>query len=344
MTLKDSMDAVKAENVKKQVRIATFCAEPVSSAVQEFAMSAICDNYINSYWATEHGGMVWSRKYNDPAQPLKADAHAWPLPWIDADVWVFNGQDAGGLWKARPAKSEERAEVVCTTPYPYMFRYVWGDVENFGKPGWVGDRSVMLNKYWRRTQLASDEDQDDEAGKGGGYNGGSAPAKAQEVFAYVQGDFCMKYADGSYTFHGRSDEVINVNGILFGTEHIEGAILRDKQLCPDSCVGHCVVIGYPDDIAGQIPLAWIVSGSKAPVPEDYTRLWGLVRDIVGQLQVKFIVCRALPQTFSGKFMRRLLSAISVGEPLGDTSTIANPECIAILQEDFAEWKTDPANK
>jgi acrylyl-CoA reductase (NADPH)/3-hydroxypropionyl-CoA dehydratase/3-hydroxypropionyl-CoA synthetase len=342
MSVKESMDAVRAENAKKQLRVATFCAEPVSSAVQEFAMSAICTNYINSYWATEHGGIVWSRKYNEAKQPLKADAHCWPLPWVDADVWVFDGETQSGIWKAHPAAVGERAEVVCTTPYPYMFRYVWGDVDNFGKPEWVGDRSVMLKKYWRRTVVT-----EQDAGKSGGYpNGDEQHLEDKAVWAYVQGDFAVKYADGAYTFHGRSDEVLNVNGILFGTEHIEGAILRDKQLTPNSVVGHCVVIGYPDEFAGQVPMAWIVPGSpdKEPSKDDFTRLWGLVRDIVGQLQVKFIVCAALPQTFSGKFMRRLLTSISKNEPLGDTSTIANPDCIPGLEAAFAKWKSDPANR
>ena len=34
--------------------------------------------------------------------------------------------------------------------------------------------------------------------------------------------------DGSYTFHGRSDEVINVGGIRIGTEEIENALLADR--------------------------------------------------------------------------------------------------------------------
>jgi acyl-coenzyme A synthetase/AMP-(fatty) acid ligase len=47
------------------VKVATFCAEPVSPAVQQFAMDRICPHYINSYWATEHGGMVFSCPWGD---------------------------------------------------------------------------------------------------------------------------------------------------------------------------------------------------------------------------------------------------------------------------------------
>jgi len=321
MTTPEAMQEVRDCQLKA-LRIATFCAEPVSEAVQAFAMDAVCKMYINSYWATEHGGIAWSRRYDNPEQPLKADAHSWPLPWVDADVFVFDEKskpsDEKGAWKARSADVKEQGDVVCTAPYPYMFRYVWGDVENFGKPGWAGDRSIMLSKYWRRVEVQ---------GKG-------------EMWVYTQGDFAIKYADGAYTFHGRSDEVLNVNGILFGTEHIEGAILRDKQKNPDSPVGHCVVVGYPDEIAGEVPMAFLTPGdpAKPPTNKDFMRLFRLVEETVGPLSVKFVVVSALPQTFSGKFMRRLLQAISVGKPLGDTSTINNPECIPKIQEEFAKWK------
>lgn len=315
-----SMEEVKTLDTVSQLRIATFCAEPVSSAVQQFAMEAICKNYINSYWATEHGGIAWSREYDNEKQVLKADTRSWPLPWLNADVYAFDEtsrpSDETGVWKAAVAEVGERAEVVLTAPYPYMFRYVWGDVENFGKPEWTGDRSIMTKKYWRKTEL---------------------PGVAQQ-WVYVQGDFAVKYDDSAFTFHGRSDEVLNVNGILFGTEHIEGAILRDRQANPDSPIGHCVVTGYPDKVSGEVPLAFVVltRGTKLS-SDDQMRLFGLVSSIVGQINVKFVTVSALPQTFSGKFMRRLLKSIACGEPLGDTSTIANPECITSLKEEFALW-------
>jgi len=327
MSTPEAMQEVKASPMNS-LKIATFCAEPVSEAVQAFAMDAVCKMYINSYWATEHGGMAWSRRFNSPDQPLKANARSWPLPWVDADVYVYDETakptEVGGTWKARVAECGERADVVCTNPYPYMFRYVWGDVENFGQKSWTGDRTTMLSKYWRKTLVS---------GRG-------------EHWAYTQGDFAVKYADGAYTFHGRSDEVLNVNGILFGTEHIEGAILRDKQLNPDSRVGHCVVVGYPDEISGEVPLAFLTAGDTAKPPgnKDFVRLFRLVEETVGPLSLKFVVVSALPQTFSGKFMRRLLSAIARGQPLGDMSTISNPDCIPLVQAEFAKWKKEAEGK
>merc|ERR1712232_1030046 len=220
---------------------------------------AICKNYINSYWATEYGGIVWSRRYNDSKQPLKADTRSWPMPWLDADVYAFDektkptSEDGTGVWQAKIAEIGERAEVVLSAPYPYMFRYVWGDIENFGKDGWTGDRITMTKKYWRRTQLSA----------------------GSEEWVYVQGDFAVKYSDSAFTFHGRSDEVLNVNGILFGTEHIEGAILRSRRENSQSGVGHCVVVGYPDRLSGEVPLAFVVpsrEGAKLS-SDDITQLY-----------------------------------------------------------------------
>merc|ERR1719277_676140 len=118
----------------------------------------------------------------------------------------------------------------------------------------------MLSKYWRKTEVL---------GQG-------------QRWVYMQGDFAVKYPDGAYTFHGRSDEVLNVNGILFGTEHIEAAILRDRHLNPESPVGHCVVVGYPDAIAGEVPIAFMTPGDpQRPLTnKDFLRLFHLVEEVV----------------------------------------------------------------
>jgi len=328
MSSNDAMEKIKCfkrEGELRKLKVATFCAEPVSSAVQEFAMKSICENYINSYWATEHGGIAFSRIFNDAGQPLKANAHTWALPWVAADVYQYDETSkpasGTGIWKAKRAAVEEQGEIVCTAPYPYMFRCVFGDVANLGKPGWTGDRDAMLAKYWRLTEVEG---------------------RSSKQWTYVQGDFAKKYADESYTLHGRSDEVLNVNGQLLGTEHIEGAILRDKILSQDSPVGHCVVVGYPSRVAGEVPLAFITLSGPGHrfTAEDSHRLFGLVSSIVTTMPIEFCVLSELPVTFSGKFMRRLLKNICRHEPIGDTTSIANAGCVRKIQEEFAKWETE----
>ena len=115
------------------LRLGTFCAEPVNEAVHAFAQTHLTANYINSYWATEHGGVVWSRVHGNADQPVRPDTRTWPLPWIMGDVFVAVGDDG---W--RPADDGEKGEVVIKARYPYQGLTVWSS-EGFGTPAWRGD-------------------------------------------------------------------------------------------------------------------------------------------------------------------------------------------------------------
>ena len=107
-------DAQNAEDVRvhdlSSLRVATFCAEPTSPAVQRFAMDHIAPWYINSYWATEHGGIVWTHFYGNADFPLRADAHTYPLPWVMGDVWVSDVDAmAPPIVASRPWARRERS-------------------------------------------------------------------------------------------------------------------------------------------------------------------------------------------------------------------------------------------
>ena len=109
------------------------------------------------------------------------------------------------------------------------------DVGNGSVVGdWKGDAGRWENGYWGRWQGA---------------------------WAYTQGDFAIAHPDGSFSFHGRSDDVINVSGHRMGTEEIEGAVLRDKALDPNSPVGNVLVVGAPHREKGLTPLAFVVGKS-----------------------------------------------------------------------------------
>ncbi len=304
----------------QSLRVATFCAEPVSPAVQQFGMELMTPQYINSYWATEHGGIVWTHFYGNNDFPLRADAHTYPLPWIAGDVWVAQ-HDAHGALSYRVAGYEERGEIVLTAPYPYLARTIWGDVAGFQNwlqhdaPVWRGDAERFVETYWRRGP--------------------------QGEWAYVQGDFAIKYPDGSFTLHGRSDDVINVSGHRMGTEEIEGAILRDRQITPDSPVGNCVVVGAPHREKGLTPLAFVVTApGRRLTSQDRQRLNELVRSEKGVVSVPedYIELSAFPETRSGKYMRRFLRAMMLDEPLGDTTTLRNPEVLEEIAAKMRAWK------
>jgi acrylyl-CoA reductase (NADPH)/3-hydroxypropionyl-CoA dehydratase/3-hydroxypropionyl-CoA synthetase len=319
-------DPQHAEDVRRydlsSLRVATFCAEPVSPAVQAFGMALMTPWYINSYWATEHGGIVWTHFFGNGDFPLRADAHTYPLPWIRGDVWVADGgADAQGRVPARRAEIGEKGEIVIEAPYPYLARTIWGDVANFRvrdgvvDPAWRGDLGRYRQTYWSRWQ-----------GR----------------LAYTQGDFAVRHGDGGFSLHGRSDDVINVSGHRMGTEEIEGAILRDKQLHADSPVGNVIVVGAPHREKGLTPLAFVtpVAGRRLTA-DDRRRLIELVRQEKGAVAVPedFLEVSAFPETRSGKYVRRLVRALVEGEPVGDTSTLRNPECVPALAAVIADWKS-----
>ena len=65
-------------------------------------------NFINSYWATEHGGMVFSRDVRRRISDNAPDTRAWPLPWVSV------------------ALDPESSDVVITGPYPSLALTVFG--------------------------------------------------------------------------------------------------------------------------------------------------------------------------------------------------------------------------
>ncbi len=320
MTDPQNVEDVRAYR-RDSLRVATFCAEPTSPVVQQFGMELVTPWYINSYWATEHGGIVWTHLYGNGDFPLRADAHTYPLPWVLGDVWVADSEpDAAGQVVARPAGSGEKGEIVIAAPYPYLCRTIWGGESDFRVEGravaraWRGDFDRYRKTYWMRWQ-----------GR----------------LAYTQGDFAVKYDDGGFSLHGRSDDVINVSGHRLGTEEIEGAILRDKQVNPDSPVGNVIVVGAPHAQKGLTPLAFVrpAPGRKLTA-EDRRRLVETVRQEKGQVAIPedFVEVSQFPETRSGKYMRRMVRALVEGQDVGDTSTLRNPESIDELRRAIAAWQ------
>jgi len=318
-------DPQNAEDVRRydlsSLRVATFCAEPVSHAVQAFGMELMTPWYINSYWATEHGGIVWTHFYGNHDFALRSDAHTYPLPWVIGDVWMPDGEPGGdGRVPWRRADDGEKGEIVIAAPYPYLARTIWGDASGFAVEGhrvvptWRGDADRYRATYWSR------------------WDG---------RWAYTQGDVAIRHADGSFSLHGRSDDVINVSGHRMGTEEIEGAILRDKQINPDSPVGNVIVIGAPHREKGLTPLAFITPARGRRITmDDRRRLNELVRQEKGAVAVpeEFLEVPAFPETRSGKYMRRMVRALVEEQPVGDTTTLRNPEVIAELSRVIETWR------
>ena len=306
------------------LKTATFCAEPVNPAIQQFGMENITSRYINSYWATEHGGMVLTHFFGNSDFPLAADARSYAMPWIFADVWLPEGESEEGERASghRVAGDGEKGELVITRPYPSLARTIWGDAANFGRPGWKGDIKRFAETYFGRWSPVESDGR-------------------VATFAYTQGDFASRYEDGSFSLHGRSDEVIKTSGHRIGTEEIESAILKDKLINPASPVRNVVVIGAPDEERGSVPLAFIqVTEGTVLSLDDQLRISSLVMKEKGEIAVPagYLAVPQFPETRSGKYMRRLMKALLTGGAEGDVTTLRNPESLPYLRTEITKWQ------
>ena len=137
---------------------------------------------------------------------------------------------------------------------------------------------------------------------------------------YSAGDVAVKDADGYFAVLGRADDVMNVAGHRIGTADVEGSLLRHPA------VAESAVIGLPDEVKGEYIKAFVV---LRPGTEQGGGLIGSLKDHVRQdlgpiAQPAEIELRdTLPKTRSGKIVRRLLKAESLGEDPGDLSTLAD---------------------
>jgi len=137
---------------------------------------------------------------------------------------------------------------------------------------------------------------------------------------YFTGDSARKDSDGYFWIIGRMDDVIKVSGYRLGTAEVESALVSHRDVAEAAC------IGVPDELRGNVIHAFCilnngVTGSDALVDT----LKQHVRTEVGPIAVptKITFVDSLPKTRSGKIMRRLLKAQVMGQPIGDTSTLAD---------------------
>jgi acetyl-CoA synthetase len=127
---------------------------------------------------------------------------------------------------------------------------------------------------------------------------------------------------------GRVDDVIKIAGHRLTTGELEAAI----NLHPE--ITECAVIGIPDKIKGEVPVALVISKSRKVAEDLKQEVVGQVRKEIGPIALpkEVYLVEDLPKTRSGKIMRRILKRLFTGEKLGDLSTLANPGIVEKIRE------------
>jgi len=148
---------------------------------------------------------------------------------------------------------------------------------------------------------------------------------------YFTGDGARVDSDGDYWLLGRVDDVLNVAGHRIGTMEVESALVDHPK------VAEAAVVGKSHEIKGQAVAAFVtlkegVQASAELIEELRDHVAKKIGAIAKPDQILF--SPDLPKTRSGKSMRRLLRDIAEGKALGDTTTLADPNVVATLKDEY----------
>ena len=157
-----------------------------------------------------------------------------------------------------------------------------------------------------------------------------APERYKQVYwsrlphKYLTGDKARKDEDGYYWIQGRADDILKVAGHRIGNYEIESALVSHPK------VAEAVAIGKPHQIKGESIVVFVVLKEGVSQSDELrAELREHVAKEMGKIarpdEVWFV--KDMPKTRSGKIMRRVVRARVVGEPLGDLSTLRNPEAV-----------------
>ena len=132
------------------------------------------------------------------------------------------------------------------------------------------------------------------------------------------GDWAQVDEDGFWFLHGRSDDTLNIAGKRIGPAEIESAATSVAD------VVMAAAVGLPHPVRGEVIGLWCV----ASAPDvDHKALADLVIASVGAAfgpafrPAHLVFVDALPQTRSGKIVRRAVRARAMGIDTGDLSTL-----------------------
>jgi acetyl-CoA synthetase len=134
---------------------------------------------------------------------------------------------------------------------------------------------------------------------------------------------------GNIRITGRVDDVMNVAGHRLATAEVEDALSQHPL------VSEVAVVSRPDEIKGEVPVAFVLLKAGAQPSEELKKeLIKTVDKYIGPTARPAAIYFAedVPKTRSGKIMRRILKALVRNEPVGDITTLRNPECVEQLKQ------------
>jgi acetyl-CoA synthetase len=161
------------------------------------------------------------------------------------------------------------------------------------------------------------------------------PARYLETYwsrwpdVWVHGDFAAVDQDGLWYILGRSDDTLKIAGKRLGPAEVESVMVHNKYVVESAA------IGVPDELKGMSLIVFCVLKKGIP-PTDQLRKQlkqKLVDELGKPLAPKDIVFVSdLPKTRNAKVMRRIIRSAFLGQELGDTSSLVNPEAVEEIRK------------
>ncbi len=145
---------------------------------------------------------------------------------------------------------------------------------------------------------------------------------------WIHGDFAAIDKDGVWYILGRSDDTIKVAGKRLGPAEVESILNADE------CVLESAAIGIPDDLKGDVVVAFCVLTNKADQSEALRSelIQRLVSGLGKALKPKAIYfVDALPKTRNAKVMRRVIRAAHLGLDLGNVTALESEDAIEAIR-------------
>jgi len=146
--------------------------------------------------------------------------------------------------------------------------------------------------------------------------------------AYFTSDGARLARKDNFRLTGRIDDVMKVAGHRLSTAEVENAVGGHEA------VAECAVVAAPHEIKGQTPWAFVRLKTGEGSDKLAKEIIGHVVEVLGPTcrPERIIFIKAVPRTRSGKIMRRILKSLVRNEPIGDITTIENPESVEELKK------------
>jgi len=146
---------------------------------------------------------------------------------------------------------------------------------------------------------------------------------------WAHGDFVSRTPEGGFVIHGRSDATLNAHGVRIGTAEIY-RIVDALDFISES-----IVVGQRQDLDTRIVLF--------VVPHDGRELTDAMREEISQqlrskasprhVPAEIVAISSVPRTVTGKLAELAVTDIVNGDPVRNTSGLADPDALT----PFARW-------